>query len=82
MLQRVSVVYRPASGKTLPRIQDVLDRYRVPDAKVRHARHGDEDRMLEAPVCVRHRNHRIVLKDLAEIQEVLALEMEDPASGK
>ena len=82
VLQRVSVIYRPAGGKTLPRIQEVLDRYKVADEKVRHARHGDEDGILEAPVCVRHRNHRIILRDLAEIHEVLALDMEEPVSGK
>ena len=70
----VVVVYRPDNGKTRPRLQAILDRYRVPDKAVDDDRRSPEERTLRAKICLHHREHRGVLKELAEIPEIVALE--------
>lgn len=73
---RVRLEYRSERGKTLPRLQSILDRYGVRDDVVTHSEHDDGNRRLEAKVCVRHREHRDVLRELAEIEPVLSLDVE------
>jgi len=71
----VRVVYDPDSGKTLPRLREVLDRYRVPDDLVAVDDGPGAGPALSARVCTHHRDHRAVLKDLADAPHVRALEV-------
>jgi putative Mg2+ transporter-C (MgtC) family protein len=73
--QRARVAYRSEQGKTRPRLQSILDRYRVPDDAVTHGEGGPDECWLEARVCVAHREHRDVLRELAEIDPVRSLDV-------
>jgi len=73
------VTYRPDAGKARPQIQDVLDHYRIPDGKVIDGRRGESERVLQFPVCTRHRYHRMILKDLSDIAAVTSLDIEGQA---
>jgi hypothetical protein len=71
--RRVAIVYRADNGKTWPRIQAILDRHGVRDDLVSR---GDAEgglQKLEASICLRHHDHRIVLASLAEESEVTEL---------
>jgi putative Mg2+ transporter-C (MgtC) family protein len=81
-IRRTTVVFRSGGGKGFPRIQEVLDRHRVSDRKVEHGRRGEADLTVEIPVCIRHRHHRIVLKELGDVPEVTSIEVEDPISPR
>jgi putative Mg2+ transporter-C (MgtC) family protein len=73
--RRAVVSYRPDNGRALPLLQEVIDRHRLSDTLCVHGvRHGDE-RQVEIPVCVCHRHHRIILKELAEIHYVTGIEV-------
>ena len=72
---RAHVVYRPEQGKTQPRLQSILDRYSVPDDAVTHGGEGPDKRWIEARVCIEHREHRDVLRELAEVEPVASLEV-------
>ncbi len=76
--ERATVVYGPQRGKSLPRLQAILDRYRISDSKVVCGERTPSELTLEIPVCQRHREHRSVLLELAELPEVVALEVEGP----
>jgi len=65
--------YRPDNGKTKPRLQGILDQYAVPDEAVADAEVGDDARTLQCRICVSHREHRGVLKEIAEVAEVLSI---------
>jgi len=80
--RRTAIVYRPGAGKVLPRIQEVLDRYRIADGCIGHGRRKDDELVLDAPVCTIHRHHRLILKELAEIDEVLAIEPAESEGGR
>jgi len=73
VIRRVTIVYRPDNGKTWPRIQAILDRHGVRDDVVSR---GDAEgglQKLDASICLRHHDHRIVLATLAEQSEVTEL---------
>jgi putative Mg2+ transporter-C (MgtC) family protein len=74
--KKTVVVYRPDGGKTLPRIQEVVDRYRIPDSCIVHGERKPGEKTVEFPTCIRHRHHRIILKELADIAEVAGIEVE------
>lgn len=76
---RTTVVYQPESGKTRPRLQEVFDRYRVQERLVRHTEQTPDKGVVEAIVCLHHREHRAILKELAEIPQVLSLDVADQA---
>jgi putative Mg2+ transporter-C (MgtC) family protein len=69
------VVYRPDQGKTRPRLQSILDRYGVPDGWVSFGDDGPDKHRLETRICMEHREHRDVLRELAELEPVVSLEM-------
>jgi putative Mg2+ transporter-C (MgtC) family protein len=73
--RRAKVTYRPERGKTRPRLQSVLDRHKVPDGEVEHGQAGPDAHWLEARVCVRHREHREILRELAEGEQVVSLDV-------
>jgi putative Mg2+ transporter-C (MgtC) family protein len=77
--QRTRIVYRPDAGKTRPRLQYILDQEHVPDQSIVVSQRGPGEHVLETRVCSYHREHRRVLKELAEVPEVLALEIEGAA---
>ena len=79
--RRAVVFYRPDNGKTLPLIQEVIDRHRVSDTLCVHGQRRGEERMVEFPVCTCHRHHRIILKELAEIPQVSGIEVNGPYHG-
>ena len=70
---RTLVTYRTDGGKARPRIQEILDRYRVADRLVVHGEIPGEDRTVEFSSCTNHRHHRLILKDLGDIAEVKAI---------
>jgi uncharacterized membrane protein YhiD involved in acid resistance len=70
---RTLVTYRIDAGKARPRIQEILDRYRVADRLVVHGEIPGEDRTVEFSSCTNHRHHRLILKDLGDIAEVKAI---------
>lgn len=67
------VIYRSDNGKTWPRLQTILDNYRVPVDKVIHDRRDENTRSFRASLCVAHREHRSVLSEIAGIPEVLEI---------
>ncbi len=73
---RAVITYHPENGKTLPRIQEVIDRHRLPDASTVHGERDAVERVVEIQVCICHRHHRIILKELAEIPTVCGIEVE------
>jgi hypothetical protein len=75
------VTYRPDNGKSLPLIQEVIDRHRVSDTLCVHGERHGEERKVEFPVCTCHRHHRIILKELAEIPQVVGIEVNGPYHG-
>jgi putative Mg2+ transporter-C (MgtC) family protein len=75
-----TVAYRPDHGKTWPRLQTILDSHRIALRDVTHGE-GDEGRhTFHARLCMVHHDHRVVLRDLAEVAEVLEIDVE-PADG-
>ncbi len=82
-LQGVSVAYRPGTGKVFPRIQEVLDRFRIPNASTARISTGKDEAVLRFPVCMRHRHHRTILKELSDIPEVLSIQVDEgkPVAG-
>lgn len=70
---RVTVVYRPAHGLAWPRIQAVLDDYRIPDDSVDRGSSKEDLEAATVTVCRRHREHRAVLRDLSELEDVVEL---------
>jgi putative Mg2+ transporter-C (MgtC) family protein len=74
--RRAKVAYRPLRGKTLPRLQSILDRYGLADDAVTHAEPGADERWLQLLVCTGHREHREILRELAEVEQVVSLDVE------
>jgi len=73
--ERARLTYHPQRGKTRPRLQSILDRYRLVDAAVRHGEAGPDEHWIEVRVCTGHREHREVLRELVEIEQVQALDV-------
>jgi putative Mg2+ transporter-C (MgtC) family protein len=68
--QLATALFRADGGKTRVRLQDVLDRFSVPDERVA-ARSGKEGLTeLTFPVCTFHRDHRTLLREVAEVPGV------------
>jgi hypothetical protein len=75
------VVYRSDHGKTWPRLQTILDDYRIPLRYVNHGRRDEGEKTFCTPLCTVHREHRSILRDLADVPEVLAIDVEPDPSG-
>jgi putative Mg2+ transporter-C (MgtC) family protein len=73
--RRAKVVYRPERGKTRPRLQSILDRHEVPDDEVEHGQADPDEHWLRARVCTRHREHREILRELAENAQVVSIDV-------
>lgn len=71
----VRAVFEPRGGLTLPRIQAILDDYRVPDGSVDRAPCDDGRASLRFPVCVSHREHRSILAELTDVRGLCELEV-------
>ena len=71
-----TVTYRPDRGKTWPRLQAILDDYRVPSGSVAHGPPDKGERTFRTRLCMAHRDHRSILRDLAEVPEVLEIGVE------
>jgi putative Mg2+ transporter-C (MgtC) family protein len=69
------IAFDPDSGKTLPRLQQILDRFDVPDDRVAIDETDPGRPVLRARVCTSHREHRGILHDLAETPQVRAIEL-------
>ena len=80
-LQPTTVIYRTDGGKTLPRLQEILDRFRVPDANVVRGR-KDGEHTLTVSLCTSHRHHRVVYKEIAEVPEVVAIDVGEDGWGR
>ena len=77
--ERSSVVvrYRTQNGKTLPRIRGILDSHQMPDHYVRFLpADSEQEARLSMRYCTVHREHRGILRDLGELEEVVAIEDE------
>jgi putative Mg2+ transporter-C (MgtC) family protein len=70
-----SIEFEPDSGKTRAKLQALLDRYRVPEAGVIFRNVGPTQQLLETRVCLHHREHRRVLGELAELPQVVSLDV-------
>lgn len=75
-IQRAVIVYRPNGGKTFHQIQEIIDHYRLPDASLSHGERSPEEKVLEVPVCILHRHHRVILKEISDIADVEAVQVE------
>lgn len=66
------VVFQPDGGKTLIRIQEILDEYGVPSARNGFIANADGPLTSRLPItfCHRHRTHREFLAALAELKEI------------
>ena len=73
--RETTVVYRGDRGRTWPRLQAVLDNYRVPESSISHGQRAEGEKTFQARVCSAHREHHSVLRDLAEIPEVLEIDV-------
>jgi putative Mg2+ transporter-C (MgtC) family protein len=80
-LQKTTIVYKPDSGKTFPRLLEILDRFRIPDANMGRGSRENDLRTLTVTLCTRHRHHRVVFKEVAEVPEVTAIEVEENGWG-
>ena len=78
--QEATVVYRSDHGKTWPRLQTILDDYRIPLRYVTHGRRDEGEKTFRTPLCTVHREHRSILSDLADVPEVLAIDDESTPS--
>jgi putative Mg2+ transporter-C (MgtC) family protein len=74
-VRKATVTYRSDSGRAMPRIQEVIDRHRIPDSALVHRKLENGTMEIEIPVCMRHRHHRIILKELADTPQVSSIEM-------
>jgi putative Mg2+ transporter-C (MgtC) family protein len=70
---RIAVTFRPDHGKSRPQLQEILDRGRVPDADVTLDEPEAEEHRLEAWICQRHRDHRVVISELSQHPQVVSI---------
>ena len=68
------MIYDVDGGKTRPRLQGVLDRHRILDRDVQYLERQPGLHTLRTRFCMKHREHRAILEDLAGIREVRELE--------
>lgn len=61
------------SGRTRPRIQEILDRFQMPDAFTRFEPGGTNTGRVHVRYCRSHRHHREFLAALAELPAVRAI---------
>ena len=73
--KRAKLLYHARRGKTQPRLQAILDRHQLSDREVSHGETGPGERWIELRVCTGHREHREVLHELVEIDDVVALDV-------
>jgi putative Mg2+ transporter-C (MgtC) family protein len=71
-----TVTYRPEHGKTWPRLQSILDDYRTPTAGIVHGQATEDQSTFRTRVCMVHREHRSVLRDIADVPKVLGIEVD------
>jgi putative Mg2+ transporter-C (MgtC) family protein len=80
-LRRATTVsFRPDHGKTWPRLQTILDDHRIPSRDITHSESEEERHTFRTRLCMVHHDHRVVLRDLAEVAEVLEIDVQ-PADG-
>jgi putative Mg2+ transporter-C (MgtC) family protein len=72
--QRVRVLYQPLHGKTYVRLRALLDEAKGPIAADEEREGADGLREIHIEYCDRHREHRSLLAQLAEVPGVEALE--------
>jgi putative Mg2+ transporter-C (MgtC) family protein len=75
----VSVLFKPAGGKTIIRIEEILDEYNVPWTRDKLAvdPSGPDGSRLTLSYCDRHKHHREFLAELAEIDEIAEIHSTD-----
>ncbi len=71
-----TVVYHSDHGKTWPRLQTIFDDYRIPAGNLTHGRRDEGQKTLRTRLCTAHREHRSILRDLADVPEVLSIDVE------
>ena len=74
--KEATVVYRSDHGKTWPRLQAILDDYRIPLRYVTHGQRDEGEKTFCTPLCTVHREHRSILRELADVPAVLAIDDE------
>lgn len=70
-----TVAYLPDHGKTWPRLQAILDSHRILTRDLTHDASDKGRHTFRTRVCMAHRDHRVVLCDLAEVAEVLEIDV-------
>ena len=72
--RRATVRYEPKQGKARIYIQDILDAEEIPDENVQELEPEGDERRLSIRVCCVHREHRAVLKELADLSAVTKID--------
>jgi putative Mg2+ transporter-C (MgtC) family protein len=75
-MRAVTLYYHPEGGKTRIRIQGVLDRYALPDHDVLEEVQKNGQRSITLSACTAHRDHRAVIRELADIHGVERVEID------
>jgi putative Mg2+ transporter-C (MgtC) family protein len=75
----ISVAFKPDGGKTIIRIEEILDEYNVPWTRDKLAveTSGPDGSRLSLSYCERHKHHREFLAELAEIEEITEISSAD-----
>lgn len=68
--RRATVRYEAKQGKARIYIQDILDNEEIPDEHVQELDPEGDERRISIRVCCSHREHRAVLKELADLPAV------------
>ena len=77
-MSTVRVVYRPEGGKTLIKLESVLDEFAAPGLAIVSHEAGEGDReQATITYCRSHRHHRDVLGRLAELAEIEQLQRDE-----
>ena len=72
---KVVVEYNENNGKARPRLQMVFDQHLIPDDQlIEEVGAMEEPCRLTLTYCKHHRNHRVILKEIADIPDVVRLE--------
>lgn len=79
--ERLRLVYRTERGRTLPRIQQVIDQSPACQLVGRETPYDATHAQVPLEYCTCHREHRSVLAQLADLEGVVALEGVDAAEN-
>jgi putative Mg2+ transporter-C (MgtC) family protein len=77
----VIVSFDPAGGKTIVKIEEILEEYHVPYTSLGTPRAPGERQQVRLTYCHRHRHHREFLVFLADFPEVKEIRREETSQA-